>query len=549
MLMAAAGMAEERTTRISLSDTAISIEGAGATYEGSTVTITRAGAYHITGALSDGQIRVDANGGIVELILDGARITCATSAPIYSLDAEETIITLSENSINTLRDGSSYVYPDETTDEPDAALFAKDDLRIRGTGALDISASYQNGIGTKDALVIEGGSISIDAVNHGIRGRDAVTVTGGALAIVAGNDGIQSNNDERDDAGWIAIEGGAFSIQAGHDGIQAETSLSIANGDFAITAGGGHAATGTSEESYKGLKAAADIAITGGTFTVDSLDDALHANGSIAVEGGRFTLSTGDDGIHADQTIDISGGEIHITDSYEGIESMAVNISGGTIHIVSRDDGINMSDGSVTGGNRFGPGGQQASDSLYLNMSGGWVSIDASSDGVDSNGNILMREGTLLINALPSGDGPALDFDGSFALTGGILAGAGSSGMAMAPGEGSTQPSLMVAFSQVQAAGTPFYLLDEAGSLVMAYTPAKAYGSIVISGPALSLGQTLAAYSGGTSVGEGSDGLVLDGSASGGTKLFSITLESVTTSVDQTGAAVGGNGRGRRGGF
>lgn len=170
-------------------------------------------------------------------------ISCSDSAAIYARQAGQTDVLLASGTQNTLSDGADYTYADGE-DEPDAALFAKDDLTIAGEGALQVTGNYNNGIGTKDNLVIQGGSLAIAAANDGLRGRDSVTVLGGEISIDAGGDGIRSNNDEDPEKGWISLLGGDFTITAGQDGIQAETNLTISGGTYAIATGGGAESVG-----------------------------------------------------------------------------------------------------------------------------------------------------------------------------------------------------------------------------------------------------------------------------------------------------------------
>lgn len=89
--------------------------------------------------------------------------------------------------------------------------------------------------------------------------------------------------------------------------------------------------TSSDETSTKGLKASAQLIITGGTFSLDTADDALHSNGDISIAGGTYTIATGDDGIHADNAVTITDCDLTIADSYEGIEGLSIDISGGTI--------------------------------------------------------------------------------------------------------------------------------------------------------------------------------------------------------------------------
>ena len=83
---------------------------------------------------SDGQIIVDAGDtDQVQLVLDGVSITCSDSSPILVRNADKVKVTLAADSENTLTDGASYA---ENDDNPDAALFSKDDLILNGSGTL-----------------------------------------------------------------------------------------------------------------------------------------------------------------------------------------------------------------------------------------------------------------------------------------------------------------------------------------------------------------------------------------------------------------------------
>jgi hypothetical protein len=68
-------------------------------------------------------------------------------------------------------DGASYVL-EEGTDEPNAAIFSKSDLTIFGAGSLNVDGNYNDGIASKDGLIIKSGTISVTSVDDGIRGKD-----------------------------------------------------------------------------------------------------------------------------------------------------------------------------------------------------------------------------------------------------------------------------------------------------------------------------------------------------------------------------------------
>ena len=342
---------ETGSTAVTLNGSSIQVSGGGAAVNGSVLTISKAGTYVLKGELTDGQVIVDAGKeDLVKLVLNGATLACSNSAPLYIKQADGVILTLAEGTLNTLTDGETYAFA-AGEDEPNAALFSKQDLTINGTGVLTVTARYNNGITSKDDLVIVNGEISVTAAHDGIRGKDSVSILGGTITVTAEGDGIKSNNDTDADKGWIALDGGTFTIEAGNDGIQAETALAVTGGSYRIVCGGGSASvsktTGTNpgwnfrpgggtaaaaadEESYKGIKAGTALAFKGGTFVIDSADDALHANGDVTIAAGTFELSTGDDGVHADGTLAISGGTIAVKTSYEGLEGSNVTSPAGT---------------------------------------------------------------------------------------------------------------------------------------------------------------------------------------------------------------------------
>ena len=564
----------ETATKISLNVSSIAVSGSGATASGGMLTITAAGVYVLSGTLTDGQIIVDAaDSDKVQIVLDGVSITCSDSAPIYVKQADKVFLTLADGTKNTVTDGTAYTIADGE-DEPDAAIFSKDDLTINGSGALTVTANYNNGIASKDDLVITGGTITVTAVNDGLRGRDLVAICDGVFVInAAQGDGIQSNNDEDTDKGWVSIDGGTLDITAGNDGIQAETVLQITDGTVNIKTGGGSANASTdskgnarpgwgkwdnqttstatedsadsldSSDSAKGVKAGTAIYVTGGTMDIDSSDDSIHSNGDFIISAGTVTISSGDDGIHADSTLVVDGGTIDISQSYEGLEGTTITVNGGNIHVTAKDDGINAAggnDGSALGGrpreNNFtGENRSNESDSAFIRITGGYVVINASGDGIDSNGSLYVDGGTVLVNGpTNNGNGP-LDYDRVAEITGGTLVVAGSFGMAQNFSDSSSQNALMLAYSSVQKAGTPVSLMDESGKTILTFAPAKDYQSIVISTPELEQGKTYTLYSGGSAGGNNTDGLYTDGNYSAGTEVVSITLSKAATSILDTG--------------
>ena len=209
----------------------------GVSISGNIITISKEGTYVLSGALSEGQIVVDADLAKVQLVLDNVDITCASSAAIYVKNADKTFITLAEDSENILMNTAEYEAIDDNN--IDAVIFSKDDLTLNGKGTLTINSEYGHGIVSKDDLKLVSGTCNITAKKHALSGKDSVRIAAGTYNLTSGKDGIHSENADDDEKGFVYIASGDFTIESTGDGIDASYVVQIDDGDFDITAGGG----------------------------------------------------------------------------------------------------------------------------------------------------------------------------------------------------------------------------------------------------------------------------------------------------------------------
>ena len=353
-------------TSINLSKSSAKVEGNGAKVEGTVITISEAGTYTISGDIEDGQIVVDASDDDkIKIVLNGVNIKNSKSSAIYIKNADKTIISLKDGTNNYIEDGQVYEEINSEDNEPNAAIFSKDDLIISGSGSLEVKSNYKDGITSKDDLIIAGGDININSTDDGIKGKDSVTIVGGSLNIISKGDGIKSTNT-KDEKGYIYIQNGTINIQSEKDGIQAENSIVILNGDINIESGSGsknapeksdkdfgmnfkdnvmnNDKDQSSSDSKKGLKSELSVEINGGNLNIDSYDDAINSGNEVIIASGIINIASGDDGIHGDSSVTIDGGEINISKSYEGIEGENITINDGDIHVKSSDDGVNAAE-------------------------------------------------------------------------------------------------------------------------------------------------------------------------------------------------------------
>ena len=551
--------------QITLAGETASSSSSSVEIDGGKVTISSGGNYRISGDLSEGQLIVNTTDDtLVRLILDGANITNTTGSPLSILQAEKVILILADGSENSLTDGASYSDETANEDAPNATLFSTADLSISGNGSMTINGNYNDGISSKDGLIIAGGTIVVNAIDDGIRGKDYLVIKDGSLTVTTNGDGLKSDNEEDPTLGFIEIFQGNLDITAGGDAISAQSQVHIEGGSLTLASGGGSGTWLEDTLSAKGIKGKDSVVITDGTLNINSADDAIHSDGDIVIDGGTFQIATGDDGMHADNSLTINSGEITIYESYEGIESAIITLNDGSLHINASDDGINIAsgmDGSgmdnpfFSGGNPPQPGsgmsGRFGQDSFtdtgnnHLSINGGYVYVNAQGDGIDTNGSVEMTDGIVLVDGPTDNGNGALDYSPTFNISGGILVAAGSAGMAMAPSTTSTQNSLLINLESSLPAGAAVHIEDENGNTLLTYIPAKTFQSIVISSPLIETGKTYSILTGGEVAGEVTDGLSTSNTYSGGTVYNSFTVEGVLTTLGTVSGFGPGGGRRR----
>lgn len=533
---------ESKATRIALSDGGTTVTGDGATVSGNTVTITAAGTYLISGTLSEGQIKVEANeADKVQLVLSGATVTSANSAALHVAKADKVFLTLADGSENTLATSGAYAAADDSA--IDGAVFSRSDLTVNGGGSLAVSSAESNGIVCKDDVVLASGSTTVTAAKHAIQANDSVRIAGGSYTLHAGTDGIHAKNDEDSKLGYIYVAGGSLDITAESDG--------------------------------------------------------FDANYVLRVDGGTITVSAGDDGLHAESDLTINGGDIIVTKSNEGLEGARVTIAGGTQDVAASDDGVNASGdpddsdsssdtdddssknnapgsdrpgtsggGQMTGGQeppaqdqggrgdstppqgrQGGQGGQGdstppqggkggmaagADESAYLLITGGTLTVKADGDGLDSNGALEVSGGEVYVSGPTSDGDSAIDYgDGSTAtITGGTVVALGSTGMAEGFGNSSTQGSMLVSASG--NTGDTVTLSDSSGKVLCSYVAQKSFACVLVSAPGVEQGKSYT-----LKVGSNSIDVTLDG----------ITYSNVSGGMGRpAGPSAGGSPTGSGGG-
>lgn len=350
------------------------------------LTISKEGVFTVTGEGNGSQIVVDVDktaypDSVVELDLAGMSLTNSNTAPVYVASiGNEVQLVAKKGTENTISDGTShtqtYTDSDGNTDTVEGAIFARDDIKFKGSGTLTVNGNQDDAIVCKNDIKIYNGTINVNAADDGIRGKDSVTIgdttksdgsaadnSGISLTIKTANgDGIKSTNSTDSGKGFVTVNGGTINITCAAekaalddnsggvsaDGISAEQAFTMNDGSLTIKTyqgstytasgsssssgspfggfgggrpgnmGGGEAGgTNKTTQSTKGIK-------VGGQWSYDtaSIPNATYiSGGNITINGGTLDINTSDDAIHCGGTMNLNGGIFNINASDDGLHS------------------------------------------------------------------------------------------------------------------------------------------------------------------------------------------------------------------------------------
>ncbi|MBP5738606.1 MAG: carbohydrate-binding domain-containing protein [Abditibacteriota bacterium] len=340
-------------------------------------------AYILTGSSSNGFFKTYSNNK-QSFTLEDLNLTNPSGAAINNPGKKRCFVVLSGT--NTLKDGSTYDTPAEEDEK--AAFFSEGQLIFSGTGSLKVTASGNSAIASDDYIRVTE-SVSIDAsssAGHAIRGKDAVIVDGGTLsakATAAMKKGITSDS-------LVVFNGGKTTVTVSggtaYDSEEADYKASAGvKADLVFVMQSGELTVSNSGQGGKGISCDGPAYFQGGITTITVTGTNYGSSSSGGGQGGpRWASSTTTDsskgakGLKCDGNLYISAGTLTVTASnHEAIESKGnIEITGGTVYAQSTDDAINSA------------GEMVVKDGFVCAYSTG-------NDGLDANGNCYIEGGVV----------------------------------------------------------------------------------------------------------------------------------------------------------
>lgn len=325
---------------------------------------------------------------------------------------------------------------------------------MRGWWDFDNSASDDNSVSCK-----------------GLKAGKALVISGGSITIDAQDDALHTDGD-------MTISGGECILSTGDDGAHAALSLTVLDGKITVLT------------SYEGLEAN-QITLADGELDITATDDGINANGGSDGFSGGFGGGMGGS----------FGGRRNDTNNQNGDMTPPDNSNMQT-----------PPDGNAPSGNPPTMPGQDAADSTttddttikqpLLLITGGKITVNADGDGLDSNGNLRVEGGDITINGPANGGNGAIDIGtengGAGVIAGGTLIALGASSMAENFGSTSTQCAFLVTMNSF-GAGETITITDSQGTVLYTGVTVKSANSVVFSSADLVVGETYTVTIGSTS--------------------------------------------------
>lgn len=292
----------------------------------------------------------------------------------------------------------------------------------------------------------------------GLKAGKALVISGGSITIDAQDDALHTDGD-------MTISGGECILSTGDDGAHAALSLTVLDGKITVLT------------SYEGLEAN-QITLADGELDITASDDGINANGGSDGFSGGFGGGFG--GRRSD--MNSQSGDMTPPDNSNMQTPPDGNAPSGNPPTMPGQDAADSTTTDDT-----------TDKQPVLLITGGKITVNADGDGLDSNGNLRVEGGDITVNGPSNGGNGALDIGtengGAGVIAGGTLIALGTSSMAENFGSTSTQCAFLVTMNSF-GAGETITITDSQGNVLYTGVTVKSANSVVFSSADLVVGET-----------------------------------------------------------
>lgn len=292
----------------------------------------------------------------------------------------------------------------------------------------------------------------------GLKAGKALVISGGSITIDAQDDALHTDGD-------MTISGGECILSTGDDGAHAALSMTVLGGKITVLT------------SYEGLEAN-QITLAGGELDITASDDGINANGGSDGFSGGFGGGFG--GRRSD--MNSQSGDMTPPDNSNMQTPPDGNAPSGNPPTMPGQDAADSTTTDDT-----------TDKQPVLLITGGKITVNADGDGLDSNGDLRVEGGDITVNGPSNGGNGALDIGtengGVGFISGGTLIALGTSSMTENFGSTSTQCAFLVTMNSF-GAGETITITDSQGNVLYTGVTVKSANSVVFSSADLVVGET-----------------------------------------------------------
>lgn len=292
----------------------------------------------------------------------------------------------------------------------------------------------------------------------GLKAGKALVISGGSITIDAQDDALHTDGD-------MTISGGECILSTGDDGAHAALSLTVLDGKITVLT------------SYEGLEAN-QITLAGGELDITASDDGINANGGSDGFSGGFGGGFGG----RRSNMNSQSGDMTPPDNSNMQTPPDGNAPSGNPPTMPGQDAADSTTTDDT-----------TDKQPVLLITGGKITVNADGDGLDSNGDLRVEGGDITVNGPSNGGNGALDIGtengGVGFISGGTLIALGTSSMTENFGSTSTQCAFLVTMNSF-GAGETITITDSQGNVLYTGVTVKSANSVVFSSADLVVGET-----------------------------------------------------------